>query len=359
MDPSNKKNGHAPSLPDTPDLLDTAGNPAPAGVSLAWIATADGLRLRAAVWRPDGSARGTVTILQGRAEFIEKYHEVVSELLARGFAVVAFDWRGQGASGRSVADGHKGHVERFEDFRHDVEAVADAILPGMPRPVIGLAHSMGGCIALTAAAEGWLPTDRLVAAAPMIGLSVVKRPALIRALALVLSLVGLGRRSVPGGELRSISLLPFAGNRLCGDPVRYARNAALAGALGTAAIGAPTIGWLDAAFRAMARLRARDYAARIAMPTLMVAAGADPVCSTPAIELFARGLPAGSLVVIPGARHEILMESDAIRDRFWAAFDAFVHDLPAAVADLPVQPVERDRMEARIAAGNDRAASSG
>lgn len=358
MDLSIKKVAHAPSLPDTPGLLDTPDNPAPAGVSLAWITTADGLRLRTAAWRPDGPARGTVLLLQGRAEFVEKYHEVVGEFLARGFAVVAFDWRGQGASGRSVADGHKGHVERFEDFRHDVEAVAGTILPGMPRPVVGLAHSMGGCIALTAAAEGWLPTDRLVAAAPMIGLSVVKRPATIRVLARVLRLVGLGRRSVPGGELRSISLLPFEGNRLCGDPARYARNAALAGALGTGAIGAPTIGWLDAAFRAMARFRVRGYAGRIAMPTLMVAAGADPVCSTPAIELFARGLPAGSLVVIPGARHEILMESDPIRDRFWATFDGFVDDLTVA-DDLPVQHLERDRVEAWVPAGHDRAALGG
>lgn len=352
MDPSIRKNGAAPNLPDTPDLLDSADNPAPPGASLRWITTADKLRIRTANWHPDRPARGTVLILQGRAEFVEKYHEVVGELVSRDFAVVAFDWRGQGASGRSIADGHKGHVERFEDFRHDVEAVTASVLPDMPRPVVGLAHSMGGCIALTAAAEGWLPTDRLVAAAPMIGLSVVKRPAMIRVLARLLRLLGLGRRSVPGGELRSISLLPFEGNRLCGDPVRYARNAALAGALGTGAIGAPTIGWLDAAFRAMARFRARGYAARVAMPTLMVAAGQDPVCSTPAIELFARGLPAGSLVVIPGARHEILMESDAIRDLFWSAFDAFLED-------LPVQEVERDRVEARVSASHDRAALGG
>ncbi len=358
MNPSIRKNGDPPGPHDRPGLLDTAENPAPPGVTLAWIETADKLRLRTATWHPHGTARGTVLVFQGRAEFVEKYHEVVGELVARDFAVVAFDWRGQGASGRSVADGHRGHVERFEDFRHDVEAVAASILPSMPRPIVGLAHSMGGCIALTAAAEGWLPTDRLVAAAPMIGLSVVKRPAMIRVLARVLRLAGLGRRSVPGGELRSISLLPFEGNRLCGDPVRYARNAALARSLGTGAIGAPTIGWLDAAFRAMARFRGRDYAARVAMPTLMVAAGQDPVCSTPAIELFARGLPAGSLVVIPGARHEILMESDAIRDRFWAAFDAFLDDLP--VADhLPVQQLERDRVEARVPTGHDRAALGG
>ena len=41
-----------------------------------------------------------MVLLQGRAEFIEKYGETVGDLRARGFAVYALDWRGQGHSGR-------------------------------------------------------------------------------------------------------------------------------------------------------------------------------------------------------------------------------------------------------------------
>jgi len=33
---------------------------------------------------------------------------------------------------------------------------------------------------------------------------------------------------------------------------------------------------------------------------------------------------AGRLIVIEGAEHEILMERDAFRDQFWAAFDRFI-----------------------------------
>jgi lysophospholipase len=32
--------------------------------------------------------------------------------------------------------------------------------------------------------------------------------------------------------------------------------------------------------------------------------------------------------VLRGARHEILMESDPIREQFWAAFDAFIPGTP-------------------------------
>ncbi|EHP90154.1 alpha/beta hydrolase, partial [Methylorubrum extorquens] len=63
---------------------------------------------------------------------------------------------------------------------------------------------------------------------------------------------------------------------------------------------------------------------RIRTPCLIVAAGADPVCSTPAVERFAARLKTGHLIVLPGARHEILTECDAVRADFWAAFDAFI-----------------------------------
>ena len=183
---------------------------------------------------------------------------------------------------------------------------------------------MGGCVALVGALEGWLRVDRLVASAPMIDLSLVRWPGLIRLVARALARLGLSGRLVPGGRLHSISTEPFAGNRLCGDERRYARNAAVARALGPAAIGSPTLGWLVAAYEAMARLAAAGCASRIRVPTLIIGAGDDPVCSTPAAERFARELGSDAFVLIPGARHEVMMESDGIRAAFWRAFDGFV-----------------------------------
>ena len=75
------------------------------------------------------------------------------------------------------------------------------------------------------------------------------------------------------------------------------------------------------------------YPLEIRLPTLIVAAGADPVCATPATERFAARLKAGHAIVIPGARHEILMERDAIREQFWAAFDAFIPGTPDGSGD--------------------------
>jgi lysophospholipase len=137
-------------------------------------------------------------------------------------------------------------------------------------------------------------------------------------------MLGLGRSFVPGGGETSISRLPFAGNRLTSDPLRYARNADAAAAVGPGAIGAPTVSWIHHAFRFMRRFTDPRFGLKVRIPTLIIAAGADPICATPATERLAVRLKAGRVIVIPGARHEILMERDEIREQFWAAFDAFI-----------------------------------
>ena len=99
------------------ELIDTPQNPCPPGANIVGLRAADGVQLRAAYWRPEGAPRGTVALLQGRAEFIEKYYEVIGEILARGFAVATFVWRGQGMSQRLLGDRAKGHVRRAVDYR--------------------------------------------------------------------------------------------------------------------------------------------------------------------------------------------------------------------------------------------------
>jgi lysophospholipase len=50
--------------------------------------------------------------------------------------------------------------------------------------------------------------------------------------------------------------------------------------------------------------------------------------STPAIDEFSVRLRAGSHLIVPGARHELLMEQDRFRGQALAAFDAFVPGTP-------------------------------
>jgi lysophospholipase len=337
-------------------LVETPDNPIPRRPNVMAVETEDGVTLRAARWRPTTRRdRGTVCILQGRAEFIEKYFETVTELRRRGFAVVAFDWRGQGLSGRALAERAKGYVRNFDQYGRDLEAIrANVLEPYMPKPHFALGHSMGGAIALAEARVGRLPFARLVATSPMLALCMVKSPKVAATTALLLRLAGLGGQYVPGGGATSIAKKRFAGNRLTSDPVRYARNADIAAALGDGAIGDPTVAWLDSAFRFMRKFADPRFPLEVRTPTLVVAAGADPVCATPVIERFAARLKAGHAIVLPGARHEILMERDAIREEFWAAFDAFIPGSADATFDYsPVEERERGLVDAAVAGGDD------
>jgi lysophospholipase len=110
-------------------LVSIPSNPVPEGAVDGTIKTPDGVELRFARWPAgDGKRKGTVCVFPGRAEMIEKYFEVVSELRARGFAVAVLDWRGQGGSTRMLADPRKGHVEDFAEYQIDLDAFMKQIV---------------------------------------------------------------------------------------------------------------------------------------------------------------------------------------------------------------------------------------
>jgi lysophospholipase len=311
------------------NLVSISANPVPEDVVCGTLKTRDGILLRFARWAPPPGRKGTVCIFQGRAEFIEKYFETVRDLRARGFAVVAFDWRGQGMSGRMLDDPRKGYVRHFDEYEIDLETVAkEVLLPDCPPPFYALAHSMGASVLMRASFRyRWF--ERMVLSAPMIDLPPKRFGFLRRPLVTAMKWSGMGGSYIPGGSADVVALRPFIGNPLTTDPVRHARTAAIIEAEPGLALGSPTVSWAFAAFRVMREFAEPGYPAKIRQPMVMVAAGRDEIVSTPSIEDFSIRMRAGSHLIIPGAKHELLMEQDRYRGQFWAAFDAFVPGTPA------------------------------
>lgn len=310
------------------ELVDIPENPVPSGAVTGVVTTGDGVRLRYARWRPSSTKRlGTVCLFQGRGEFIEKYFEVVADLRRRGFTVAALDWRGQGGSERLMKDPRRCHIDSFSQYDRDLAAFMDrVVLPDCPAPHFALAHSTGGAVLLRNSVRrpNWF--ERVVLSAPLVSLADTKATSgYMRFMVEVLCLLGFGSAYVPraGGALPA-SGVPFEDNPYTSDPIRYARIQAIVRAAPHIAVGGPTYGWLAAAQQAVRELADPDFPARVAVPLVMVVAGADSVVSNLAIEQLSLQLKTGSQIVLPGARHEILMERDAIREQFWAAFDAFV-----------------------------------
>ena len=72
---------------------------APAGINHILFVMDDGIKLRVCYWKNNNKlSKGTIILQQGHNEFIEKYFETIDEFLKKGFAIIAFDWRGQGMS---------------------------------------------------------------------------------------------------------------------------------------------------------------------------------------------------------------------------------------------------------------------
>jgi lysophospholipase len=80
---------------------------------------------------------------------------VAADLLAEGYTVAAFDWRGQGLADRPQHRRDMGHVVSFDEYRQDVAAFRQALDGSTcPAPYHLIAHSMGGAIGLRALHDG-------------------------------------------------------------------------------------------------------------------------------------------------------------------------------------------------------------
>jgi len=305
------------------ELVDTPKNRIPRNAQAYAISASDGVVLRMAAFKPDEPARGTVALFQGRAEFIEKYFETIGDLLERGFEVTTLDWRGQGGSARELSDPRKGHIDDFAQYQRDLAAlIARMDRLECPRPWFALAHSTGASILFEYAHSGGDAFQRLVATAPLVDVYGLRFPRGARWLADSLDMLGLGGMFIPGGK--PASMLQFEGNLLTSDRNRLGRNLAVLGKAPALAVGDPTIGWVNSAFRQMQRFAQRDYTHDWRLPTLIVVPGQDRLVSSVATERFAQRLDLAQLISIPASRHEVLMERDPLREQFFAAFDAFI-----------------------------------
>tara|TARA_R110002124_G_scaffold22610_1_gene85002 strand:+ start:1106 stop:2044 length:939 start_codon:yes stop_codon:yes gene_type:complete len=295
-----------------------------------WLHTPDGTRLRAMTWPPDadrpGGVRGTVFMFGGRTEFAEKYFEVAGELLQRGFAVATVDWRGQGLSDRALPDPRKGHVADYAEFDQDLATFMHAVAPSWPKPWVALAHSMGGNVLMRGLHDHPGMFAAAVLNAPMLGLRLGSNfvSGVLGLVAAVGNLSGFAGRYVPGGSPAANDAVPFEQNILTHDTARYALHQSQIVADPALGLGSATYGWLAASFRSIRKVMQTDYLAAVKTPVLIVAAGADRLIDRDALISAAAEVDQGELLLIEGANHEVLIETDEIRAKFWAAFDEFI-----------------------------------
>lgn len=313
-------------MEDAPFFADIADGPD--GGRAFWVHAADGVRLRVGHWPCSAGediqsdARGTVLLLPGRTEFIEKYGRAAQDLGARGHDILVIDWRGQGLSDRLAGNAMTGHVGDFADYQLDVAAllrVAEAL--DLPRPWHMLAHSMGGAIGLRAAITG-LPVASCVFSAPMWG---IRMRATLRPLAWSLGWssrhVGLGHRFAPTTGPRSYVLSePFETNDLTRDAEMHAHMVAQLRAHPELSLGGPSLVWLFGALRECRRLHGLSSPD---LPCLAFHGTDENIVDVARITSRMDRWPGATSLPLEGARHEPMMDLPHVREALWDRLDAF------------------------------------
>jgi lysophospholipase len=287
------------------------------------LTAADGRRIRVGQW--PGGAKGTVLLLPGRTEYIEKYGCAAVELAQRGYATVAVDFRGQGMADRLLPDPIKGHVGAFDDYQLDMAVVMDWMqAQGLAQPWFLVGHSMGGSIGLRALMNG-LAVRAAAFSAPMWGIriSAALRP-LVGPVAAVLTALGRGHAFAPTtGPVPYVQRVAFAGNTLTKDRAMWDDMVRHLVAAPELALGGPTVQWLQRAVADCAELAPRQSPA---LPAYCALGTDERIVDPRAIHRRMAAWPGAQFDLIPAAEHEVMMEVPAIRTRFFdaacALFDA-------------------------------------
>ncbi len=299
----------------------------PPGGRLGFFNGPDGAALRYGLWAPlDAQPLGSVLVLGGRGEFIEKHFETYADLRDRGFGVATIDWRGQGLSARWPGLADKDHLTDYRMRRADLDLFVRQILRRkLPGPYYAIAHSMGGHIMAHHLHDHPNDFARAVLCSPMIA---VKFSPLMRAVSAALTALmhRLGRDDayLPGqgpyeGQRRGYESRDF----LTTDPDRYRDEVLAIEANPALAPGGMTFGWLRATMASVRALNAPGYPEAIATPMLVLLSEDERLVDNDAAIAFAQRAPDARVVTIAGARHELLKENDQIRRQIWGQIMRF------------------------------------
>lgn len=282
----------------------------------------DGMMLRRFAWAPEAGARGALLFAGGRGDFIEKYLEAYGWWRGQGWAVTAFDWRGQG---RSRGDVRSGNHPDFAPLIDDLAALIAEWRAALPGPHVAVGHSMGGHLLLRTLVDRAPALDAAVLIAPMLRVNSYPMPAwLAPQIAEFMCLTGRQDETVwklnpnharPGG---------VRNRNLTSSAERYADELYWWEGEPEMNIGPPSWGWLRAAYRSAAASFTAAKLARVTTPVLIVATRWDRLVSAAAIEGAAAALPNARIEWIDEAAHEILRESDPIRLDALRRIDAFL-----------------------------------
>jgi len=187
-----------------------------------------------------------------------------------------------------------------------------------------MGHSMGGHLVLRAMVEEVAKPDAAVLIAPMLGLHSPLGAWLGERLARLLGGVGNSARAAWKGNERPATTTTRQA-LLTHDVARYEDEIYWQMAVPELRLGPPSWRWLIQAFESTRQLRADLRLKTMRVPTLMLVADADKLVDPKAALRVAARLPDVRVVRFGSeAAHEVLRETDGVRNRAIGEIDIFL-----------------------------------
>ncbi|MEM1020349.1 MAG: alpha/beta hydrolase [Pseudomonadota bacterium] len=289
----------------------------PPGGKVFFAQMADGTKLRVGRWdTASRSYRGAIMLLQGRAEFLEKYFETINDFLDRGYSVLTFDWRGQGLSDRGPHGRDVDHLEDFGARIDDLEFIRQRQFEAKLKPphyIIG--HSMGGHLMLRHMLRHRGAFEKYIALAPMMGLAPGPIPQwFLRWLAQTAVKCGFGQRyMLTQKAVRNVAERERMGIRLTNNKHRMRETFEVLDANPDLHLGGVSFAWMNAVFQSCDQLLEAAADNKRRYPAYVLLAEDEMLVDNHLITAFAERLPVLDWRQIDGARHELFQETDEIR----------------------------------------------
>ena len=296
----------------------------------------EGRKIRfGSVFPKDSIPDAVVVCLPGLSEFGEKYFETARTCLDKNLAFWVIDWMGQGRSERHLSDPQKRHGTSFQDDVDDLHyfyfeyVKHSCVHPDVGRiPVAMLGHSMGSNIGLQFLKQHPDVFECAAFTSPLFGLKAIENfplPAMLPISGLLN--IFSGQNYIKGGGAWDPAMRPAEGrSALSKDSTRVKVHSAWLDSDPELQVGHATYGWLHHALKACATVNKAPFLSDIETPCLMALADEETLIDNNKIRKVAAALPHCELLELSGARHELLMEKDEVRDAFFEKFYALIKE---------------------------------
>ena len=297
---------------------------APKGINSFFVPMDDNIRLRVCCWlNQEHKVKGTILLQQGHNEFIEKYYETIQEFIDRDYSVIAFDWRGQGMSDHQIKDIHKAYIKSFDRHDKDLKYIFKEIIKNnFTKPLIGIGHSMGGCLLLSAFHNYPDSFSKGILSAPMLGF---KNEKFLKTASALMNILRKDSDYLLGSKPNMGKETPYEQNDLTSDKERYDRILRLVREHPNIRLWGVTNSFAKSVNKRFETIRKKGWAEAINTEILIINNIKDRVVDSNKITQMSKRLKNKKTIEFKNTEHEIFMEKDIYRKKMWAAIDNFLN----------------------------------